>query len=80
MFKVSNKTPGRRHWRCSCVFIVNFEHISHIFPVSIFNFEQVNVSAKKGINQSTQPTIIYSKLTIQRLEEGVKYVQKLTQS
>ena len=36
MFKVSNKTPGRRHWRCSGVFIVNFEHISHIFPVFLF--------------------------------------------
>ena len=44
MFKVNNrntrarcqiclkptiKTPERRHWRCSSVFIVNFEHISH---------------------------------------------------
>ena len=29
MFK-SNKTPERRHWRHSGVFIVNFEHISHL--------------------------------------------------
>ena len=27
------KTPERRHWRHSGVFIVNFEHISHIVLV-----------------------------------------------
>ena len=27
------KTPERRHWRRSDVFIVNFEHISHLFLV-----------------------------------------------
>ena len=27
------KTPERRHWRCSGVFIVNFEHISHLLLV-----------------------------------------------
>ena len=31
MFKVSNKTQERRQWRCSGVFIVNFEHISYLF-------------------------------------------------
>ena len=30
-----------RNWRRSLVFIIKFEHISHIF---IFDFEQVNVS------------------------------------
>ena len=48
MFKVNNrstrtwceicskliiKTPERRHWRRSGVFIVNFEHISHLVLV-----------------------------------------------
>ena len=28
--KLTIKTPERRHWRCSGVFIVNFEHISHL--------------------------------------------------
>ena len=32
-------TPGRRQWRCSGLFIVNFENIPHIFSVSIFEFE-----------------------------------------
>ena len=27
--KLTKKTPKRRHWRRSGVFIVNFEHISH---------------------------------------------------
>ena len=43
MFKVNNKDI--RTTRRSGVFIVNFEHISHIALVfSIFGFEQVNVS------------------------------------
>ena len=42
MFKVNDKntrtlelikTPERRHWRLSGVFIVNFEHISHLSVV-----------------------------------------------
>ena len=28
--KLTIKTPERRHCRCSGVFIVNFEHISHL--------------------------------------------------
>ena len=40
------KTPERRR---SSVFIVNFEHISHIFfQVSIVDFEQVNVSKERS--------------------------------
>ena len=38
--KLTIKTPKRRHWRRFHVFIVNFEHISHLcFSVSIVNFE-----------------------------------------
>ena len=41
--KLTIKTPKRRHWRRFHVFIVNFEHISHLCSsVSIVNFEQVN--------------------------------------
>ena len=40
----SKLTPKRRHWRCSGVFIVNFDHISRLFIVSIVDFEQVNVN------------------------------------
>ena len=31
--KLTINTPERRHWRRSGVFIVNFEHISHLVPV-----------------------------------------------
>ena len=45
------KTPERRQWRRSCVFIVNFEYISHVFSrVSIVNFKQVNVSWVENSN------------------------------
>ena len=40
--KLTVKTPKRRQWRHFVVFIVNFEHISHLFSsVSIANFEHV---------------------------------------
>ena len=38
--KLTTKTPEWRQWYRSGVFIVNFEHISHL--VLVFNFEQVN--------------------------------------
>ena len=39
------KTPARRYWRHSGMFIVNFDHISHFFSsVSVVDFEQINVS------------------------------------
>ena len=40
--KLTIKIPERPHWRLSGIFIVNFEHISHLASVSIVNFEQVN--------------------------------------
>ena len=43
MFKVNNKDTKTTPWRRFGVFIVNFEHISHLCSnVSIVNFEQVN--------------------------------------
>ena len=45
--KLTIKMPERRPWRRPGTFVVNFEHISHLFSsvsiVSIVNFEQVNV-------------------------------------
>ena len=37
--KLTIRTSERRHWRRSGVFIANIEHISHLFLVSIFDFE-----------------------------------------
>ena len=66
MFKVQNKntrkrceiwshltikTPERRQWCRSGVFIVNFEHISHLVScVSTVNFEQANAGWVERIN------------------------------
>ena len=33
--KLTIKTPEQRHWRRSGVFIVNFEHISHLVLVCL---------------------------------------------
>ena len=35
--KLTTKTPERRHWPCSGVFIVNFGHISHLSSVFIID-------------------------------------------
>ena len=69
-YKLLLKTPERRH---SGVFIVNFEHISHLFlsSVPIVDSGQVNVSWDW---ECTQTIITYSKLTIKALDQGVKCV------
>ena len=40
--KLTIKAPEQRHCRRSGVFIVNFEHISHLVLVFFVNFAQVN--------------------------------------
>ena len=41
---LTTKTPERRQWPRSDVFVVNFEHVTLFPKVSIVDFEQVNVS------------------------------------
>ena len=38
------KTPERRHWRSSVVFIVNSTYLAPFSGVSVADFKQVNVS------------------------------------
>ena len=40
--KLTISTPEGRHWRPSGVLVVHFEYISHIVPVPIVDFKQVN--------------------------------------
>ena len=40
--KLTIKTPERRQWRRSGVFIVNFEHIWRRFDVFIANFKYIS--------------------------------------
>ena len=35
MLKLTMETPERRHWHCSGVFIVDFEHVSAGWVVSL---------------------------------------------
>ena len=50
------KSPEGREWRRSGVFIVNFEHMSHICSsVSSVNFEQVNADQVESLKQKKQP-------------------------
>ena len=57
--KLTIKTPQRRQWRLSDVFIINFEQISHIvvvFPLFPLNkdidmFEEIAPSQKPNFNK-----------------------------
>ena len=42
--KLTIKTPERRHQRRSDVFIVNFEHISHIFIADFSNIFELTLN------------------------------------
>ena len=57
--KLSIKTPERRHWCRSDVFIVNFEQILHCSGVAIVNFEQVNVGWEDSILSTLEFTSLY---------------------
>ena len=50
MFKVTIKTPERRHWRRSGVFIVNFKHILHL--VLVFLLLTLNMQLPTGIEHT----------------------------
>ena len=55
MFKVNNKTLEQRHQRRSGVFIVNFEHNSHLFfSVFFVNFEEMLTQQTFTCSNSTK--------------------------
>ena len=47
LFKVSNKETKLRQWRCSGVFIINFEHVSHI--ILLFSLLSLNKFITGGV-------------------------------
>ena len=74
MLKVINKPPERRQWRWSGVFIVDFKLISHLFWVSLVDFEQVNVSWVCLWASSKQ---IGLRLTNNHMSYQVSYIARL---
>ena len=53
--KLIIKTPKRRHWCRSGVFIVNFENIS--FFLNIFNFEHISTPTLRSDNGKAALTV-----------------------
>ena len=52
--KLTRKTPKRRQWRFSCVFIINFEQISHLFLVFLLlTLSRYTQAGKLICNQSS---------------------------
>ena len=49
MFNVNKKTPERRHWRRSDVFIVHFEHTSDLFLVFLLLFLNKSMLTGKSV-------------------------------
>ena len=71
--ELTTKTSQPHSWRRSDFSIANFEQILQVtlvFP--LFVFEQVSYNWEGSRYQSA---FTYSKLTIETLEQGVKYVQ-----
>ena len=53
------KTTERHQWRHSGVFVVNFEHVSHlVLSVFIVNFEQVNAGLKNKYSHYFVATLL----------------------
>ena len=77
--KLKIKTPERRQWRRPGVFIVNYEHISHIFSsVFIVDFEQVNVcwvDSGEGHQWSSWKSL--SKFTMLDFKKLSRYMKRL---
>ena len=48
--KLTVKTPERRHWRHSGVFVVNFEQISH--PVLVFLLLALKMLLPAGLSET----------------------------
>ena len=62
--KFTMKTPDRRHWRRSDIFIVNSEHIPHLFLVFLLlELEQVNLKtiSHENIENNFFKTFIHIK-------------------
>ena len=64
--KLTTKTPEIRHWWCSAVFIVNFEHISHLFVVILLLTLQLTVFSEEFyrrclIDRSSPPEVFCEK-------------------
>ena len=63
------KVPKRNLTNCTNLESFPFDSSSNIFRVSLYPFE----SNKKNLIFRSQPAITCSKLTIETLEQGVKY-------
>ena len=55
--KLTIKTSEQSHWRRFGVFIVNFEHISHLFSVFVVDFEKVNVKFSVKFQKKKKITV-----------------------
>ena len=49
----TTETPGKGHWRCFVVFIVNFEQSSHFYGFCIIDIDQVNARWEETNNQDS---------------------------
>ena len=58
--KLAIKTPERRQWRRSCVFVVNFEQILHIVLVSLLLILNKSITAGIDDDNFYSPVVLLS--------------------
>ena len=71
--KLTIKMPERRHWRRSGIFIVNFEHISHLLLV--FLLLTLNMELPAGLLFEIYPSEIYE-VCVYKHRETLGYVKE----
>ena len=74
--KLTIKTPERRQWHLSGVFIVNFEHISHLVLVREFLFLTYNGKIPFGLEPS-RTSMIELINSIKDIQLGCKYTSDI---
>ena len=74
--KFTKKLPEPQELRGLDVFIVNLDQISHIVLVfRLWTCKKVNADSESTKTNPTQSAFTCSKLALETLEQGVKYVQ-----
>ena len=92
--KLTIKTPARHHWRRSGVFIVNFEHISHLAVVFLLLTLNIWMPIGKGSvvwkglrlsnsrvvfeSQRSPPNVYLFKVSIRNTRKRCEICSKLT--
>ena len=69
----SSKTTNTIGLFFRSAYLVNFNHFHPDYKIGFFIL--ISINATKARNSETEPQLVCSKLTIETLKQGVKYVK-----